>query len=131
MSPTSSADFEDRIKRAAALTAEIKALEPKYQAISKELTEKRGQLAELFGLDPEAEGLTGEAFVRGIANSKGSNTSKILAALKANKGKPMSAEEVAAMIKLEDVNSVRALLSRLSHRGEAKKVKRGRYMYPG
>lgn len=129
MSPATAAEFEERIKRAAALAAEVKALEPKYNAIARELEDKRAELSELLGM-AEAAGLVDAAFGRGLGKNA-SNTSKILAACRANKGKQMSAEQIAELIKVEDVNSVRSLLSRLAHRGEVKKVKRGRYMYPG
>jgi hypothetical protein len=130
MSPATAAEFEERIRKAAALAAEVKRLEPQYNALAKELAEKKGALAELLGMDAETQDLANAAFGRGLAASSGSTTSKVLAACKANKGRPMTAEEIADLIKAEDVNSIRSLLSRLAKRGDVKKVKRGRYLYP-
>jgi chromatin segregation and condensation protein Rec8/ScpA/Scc1 (kleisin family) len=118
--PTSTDELVERLRRANELAQEIQQLEARAR-------EKRELLETLVG--PGSLGMSKAAKPK--IEGEASATSKILAAMKARKGEQLSGEQIAELIESEKVETVRALLNRLSKKGKVKRVKWGRYQYPG
>jgi chromosome segregation and condensation protein ScpB len=117
------ANLISRIDEAKRLAEEIERLESEARQKRQVLEQLAGGLATGVAPAPSSSGID---FAEGIPLK-----SKIVQALRANKGKPLSAQEIARLVKDERTNTINALLARMvkKEKSPVKLVKRGRYMH--